>query len=413
MPRRLACSYFLTFFLNSLGVAVAEVDQSPLLDVVSVPAFENLVWPEWISGVESGKPIDPRPVVITGSGDGSNRLFVATQYGAIYWFENRANAEQLHLFLDIRERVMPFKPHENEEGLLGLAFHPEFKQNGEFFVCYSCAPTADFPHRSRISRFRVKPDDPNTANRDSEEVLLELAQPYWNHNGGTIVFGPDGYLYASFGDGGAANDPHMNGQNLKTLHSKILRIDVDKRQGGLAYGIPSDNPFVGQERYARSEIWAYGLRNVWRPTFDRESGALWAADLGQDEWEEINLIKPGGNYGWNLREGRHPFGAGGFSQTENLIEPIWEYDHSVGKSITGGYVYRGSRVPALVGAYLYADYVTGQIWALRYDAEQEKVVSNRSIRTSGSPVITFGEDDQGEVYFASEREIFTFRKAGQ
>jgi glucose/arabinose dehydrogenase len=394
-------------WMIGVGVASAEIDERPL-EVRVEPAFPQLVWPEWLLGADTGLPRDPRPVVITGAGDGSGRMFVATEYGTIHAFRNDPQVEEMTTFLDIRERVMPFKYRENEEGFLGLAFHPRFKENGELFVYYTAKPTADQPHQSIVSRFRVAEGDPNRADPNSEEVILRIDQPFWNHNGGTVVFGPDGYLYVGLGDGGLANDPHMNGQNLQTLLGSILRIDVDRQEEERPYAIPADNPFVGKRWYARPEIWAYGIRNVWRVTFDRETGTCWGADVGQDTWEEINIIRGGGNYGWNLREGRHPFGPGGFAPNENLIEPIWEYHHDVGKSITGGYVYRGRKVPELQGAYLYADYVTGQHWALWYDAAQNAVTANRSILPKGTPVLTYGEDDQGEVYFTSEQEIFTF-----
>ncbi len=346
-------------------------------------------------------------MIITGAGDGSGRMFVATEYGTIHTFENRADVEQMHTFMDIRERVKPYKPNENEEGFLGLAFHPRFKANGEFFVYYSIAPTEARPHASRISRFRTKAGNPQEADPESEEILLEIPDLYWNHNGGTVVFGPDGYLYIVVGDGGWFNDPHMNSQNLHSLFGKILRIDVDHSGSGLPYTIPADNPFRDQPRFARGEIWAYGLRNPWRLAFDRETGVGWAADVGQDAWEEIDLIVRGGNYGWNLREGKHPFGPGGFPESEKLIEPIWEYPHEVGKSITGGHVYRGKKFPVLQGSYLYADYVTGQVWALWYDANRKQVTANRTLREKGFPVLTFGEDDAGEIFLTSEREIFT------
>ena len=392
------------------SVALGEVDESPL-PVEVVTAFPNLEWPDYITGLDTGKARDPRPIIITGAGDGSNRLFVATQYGTIHSFDNDPETSEMSLFLDIQDRVMPFKAWENEEGFLGLAFHPRFKENGEFFVYYSPTPTDDKPHAVRISRFRTKKDNPQEADPDSEEILLEVDEPYWNHNGGTVVFGPDGYLYIVIGDGGAWNDPHMNGQNLHSLLGKILRIDVDRKDEGLPYAIPQDNPFVGQPKYARGEIWAYGLRNPWRLAFDRETGTAWAGDVGQDKWEEIDIIERGGNYGWNLREGMHSFGPGGVEPNENLIEPIWEYHHDVGKSITGGHVYRGKKIPALVGGYLYADYVSGQVWALWYDPEKKEVTVNRTIRKKGAPVISFGEDDEGEVYFTGEREILKFAPA--
>ncbi|QEG33107.1 PQQ-dependent sugar dehydrogenase [Bythopirellula goksoeyrii] len=400
----------------------AELDESPL-PVEVAPAFPELQWPDWITGIDTGKPIKPRPLIITGSGDGSNRLFVATQYGTIHSFENDPNTSEMQLFLDIRDRVVPFKEWEGEEGFLGLAFHPRFKENGEFFVYYTPTPSKDNPHSSRISRFRTKKDNPEEADPDSEEILLEIKEPYWNHNGGTVAFGPDGFLYIVVGDGGAWNDPHMNGQNTHTLLGALLRIDVDHKDEGLAYAIPKDNPFYGQPAppkdgpfagancFPRGEIWAYGLRNPWRVTFDRKTGACWAADVGQDTWEEIDIIQRGGNYGWNLREGQHPFGPAGFPECETLIEPIWEYHHDVGKSITGGHVYRGRKVPELEGAYLYADYVSGKVWALWYDFQNEVVTANRLIQEKGFPVMTFGEDDQGEVYFTTEQDIYKFAPA--
>jgi quinoprotein glucose dehydrogenase len=228
---------------------------------------------------------------------------------------------------------------------------------------------------------------------------MRINHPYWNHKGGTIAFGPDGYLYIAVGDGGAANDPHGNGQNLKTPLGKILRIDVNGKDEGKEYAVPADNPFVNKKD-AAGEIWAYGLRNVWRHAFDRETGTLWAGDVGQDLWEEIDIIVKGGNYGWNLREGFHKFGPKGVEPRADLIEPVWEYHHNVGKSITGGVVYRGKRAPQLVGKYLYGDYVTNRLWALDYDIEAKKVIANYSLgKSENKPVITFGEDEAGEVYF--------------
>ncbi|MCA9091688.1 MAG: PQQ-dependent sugar dehydrogenase, partial [Planctomycetaceae bacterium] len=206
-----------------------------------------------------------------------------------------------------------------------------------------------------------------------------IPQPYWNHNGGTIVFGPDGYLYIGLGDGGLGNDPHNNGQNLQTWLGSILRIDVDRPTDKRAYGIPSDNPFLGQDQLARPEIWAYGFRNVWRIAFDRETHLLWAADVGQNLWEEIDIVHRGGNYGWNLREGQHQFSPQGVSANSRLVEPIFEYHHDIGKSITGGTVYRGKQIPALVGKYVYADYVTGFVWALDYDQSTQKVLGNHVV----------------------------------
>ncbi|MCC7476415.1 MAG: PQQ-dependent sugar dehydrogenase [Pirellulales bacterium] len=382
------------------GRAVAELDERPL-NIRIVPAFPSLQWPEWLTEANTGKPKDPRPVLLLGAGDGTNRVFAVSQYGTVHVWPNRADADRMQTFLDIRSRVQ-YDDRTNEEGLLGLAFHPKYKANREFFVCYTAKPTKQYPHLSVISRFLASADDPNRADPKSEEVLLRIPQPYWNHNGGTIVFGPDGYLYVGLGDGGKRDDPHGNGQNLKTLLGSILRIDVDHQDPGLAYAIPKDNPFVDRGQNARGEIWACGIRNVWRIAFDRKTGDLWAGEVGQDTWEEIDIITRGGNYGWNLREATHKFGPQGSNPRSDLIEPIWEYHHDVGKSITGGNVYRGKQVSELAGAYLYADYVTGQIWALWYDSKNKQVTANRTILPKGEPVLSFGEDDAGETYFVTQ-----------
>ena len=339
------------------------------------------------------------PVVMTHAGDGSDRIFIAGQLGVIHVIPNDQAVKKTKAFLDITKKVT-FKEKQNEEGLLGLAFHPKYKKNGQFFVYYT---TAGAPHTSVVSRFRVSSDDPNRADPASEEELLRIKQPYWNHNGGTLAFGPDGYLYIGLGDGGAADDPKGNGQNLKTLLGSILRIDVDSKSDGKKYGIPKDNPFVGRKD-ARPEIYAYGFRNVWRLSFDAPTKRLWAADVGQNLWEEINLVKSGGNYGWNIREAKRKFVAKGTDRStdtppKGMTDPIWEYHHDQGKSITGGHVYRGKRIPELAGAYLYADYVSGKIWALWYDEKTGQVTANRSIQDKKMPVITFGRDQSGEVYF--------------
>jgi glucose/arabinose dehydrogenase len=378
----------------------SNVDQRPL-EVSTAPAFPKLRWPDWLTGADAGLAQEPRPLIITGAGDGTNRIFVATQPGTIHVFPNDPDVEQMETFLDLRDRIHYRVPQENEEGFLGLAFHPDYEENGEFFVYYTYDYPTERERKSIISRFRVEKNDPNRADPGSEEVIMEIPQPYWNHDGGTLVFGPDGYLYIGLGDGGSARDPHGHGQNLGTLLGSILRIDVDHRDEGRAYAIPKDNPFVDREG-ARGEIWCYGIRNVWRIAFDRETGDLWAGDVGQDIWEEIDIIVKGGNYGWNLREGMHRFGRSGSEPRPDLIEPIWEYHHDVGKSITGGNVYRGKLVPELVGAYLYADYTTGQIWALWYDKVSQRVTANRTIVASGAPVTTFGEDDAGETYYATQ-----------
>lgn len=410
MPNFL-CALILVFALAMSPTAFGEVDESPLA-VDIVPAFPQLKWPGWLTNEDSGKRRPPLPVLLTGAGDGTNRIFVVSQYGVVFVFENSPSASEPKVFLDISDNVS-FNPRENEEGFLGLAFHPKFKENGEFFVYYT-SKTDPGPRHSIVSRFKVSPEDPNRAVRETEERVLVIPQPYWNHNGGTIAFGPDGYLYIALGDGGAGNDPHMHGQNLQSLFASILRIDIDHkdkdREGKeMTYAIPKDNPFVGQPGFARGEIWAYGLRNVWRFSFDRETGTCWAGDVGQNTWEEIDIIVKGGNYGWNLREGAHPFGPFGSGPREDLIEPIWDYGRKYGMSITGGCVYRGTSAPELEGAYLYADYISGHLWALWYDFDRKEVIANRTLREKGAPVIHYGEDDQGEVYFTTpEGDILKF-----
>ncbi|MCA9113920.1 MAG: PQQ-dependent sugar dehydrogenase [Planctomycetaceae bacterium] len=389
------------------GVASEPISGTLPLQVEQ--AFPQLEWTGWEPADERGRVQDFRPIVVTHAGDGSNRVFVATQRGVIHAFENSQDATATKVFLDLRDRVI-YKSNENEEGFLGLSFHPNYRENGEFCVYYT---TRKAPHTSVISTFRRSANNPDKADPESEKVLLEIEQPFWNHNGGTVAYGPDGLLYIALGDGGAANDPFGHAQNTSTLLGSILRIDTSRSEDGKPYAIPADNPLVGQKE-ARPEIFAWGVRNVWRMAFDRETGKLWCGDVGQNLWEEINIVEKGGNYGWNLREATHPFGRKS-SDGQDLKDPVWEYDHQVGKSITGGLVYRGSRLPQLVGKYLYADYITGRIWALKYDAEAGKVVSNESIPSQKLPIITFGDDEQGDVYFtmvtANGRGLFRFAPA--
>ncbi len=359
-------------------------------------AFPKLKWDGWDSEDEGGNIQKLRIIELTHAGKDDNRLFAAAQTGEIFVFENRADVEKSTLFLDLKRKVTQFTlPGANEQGLLGLALHPKFKSNGQVFVSYTKAQD----DRSVISRFTVSKTDPNKADASSEVVLLEVPQPFKNHNGGSIEFGPDGYLYVAFGDGGLRNDPHANGQNLSTLLGSILRIDVDSQSGDKKYGIPADNPFVGVAG-ARPETFALGLRNPWRIAFDPQTGLLWCGEVGQELWEEVNVIRKGGNYGWSTREGTHAFGnREAVKNVPAPIDPVWEYDHGVGKSITGGRVYRSSRVPQLSGKYLYADYVSGSVWALTYDASAGKATRNEQVIASGIPVLAFGQDAAGEVYY--------------
>ncbi len=359
-------------------------------------AFSNLKWDKWEPVDEDGRARPLRLIELTHAADGSNRLFATSQYGAIWAFENKPDVKRSHLVLDLRGQVYDWKSSgANEQGLLGLAFHPDFKTNQQFFVYYS-HPSEK---KSVVSRFTMSQDDPNRANPDSEFVVMEFDQPYQNHNGGPIEFGPDGFLYIGLGDGGDRNDPHAAGQDLSNLLGKILRIDVDHPAGGKPYGIPDDNPFVNAEG-ARGEIYALGIRNPWRLAFDKETGDLWIGDVGQELWEEVNVVTKGGNYGWSTREGSHPFGnRSAVDSVPSPIDPLWEYDHRIGRSITGGRVYRGSRLSELFGKYLYADYVTGTIWALTYDRDSGKATRNEQVIPESIPVLAFGEDQDGEVYY--------------
>lgn len=376
------------------------------LDLEPVLAFPNLKWAGWEPLDDKGRPQSFRPIVVTHARDASGRLFVMEQKGKIYSFKNDPSTTDSQVFLDLSAKVN-YVDRQNEEGFLGMAFHPNYKENGQFFAYYTVVPG----QISVISRFNVSKDDPNKADPASEVEIMRIEQPFWNHNGGTLAFGPDGYLYIALGDGGSGNDPYGNAQNLSSLLGSILRINVNATQDGKNYAIPADNPYV-REKGTRPEIYAYGLRNVWRFSFDRLNGALWCADVGQNLWEEINLITKGGNYGWNLKEGTHPFGAK--STVASVIDPIWEYDHGVGKSITGGLVYRGAKFPDLFGKYVYADYVSGLIWALHYDTEKQQFISNQSIPSEKMPIITFGSDAEGEIYFCqvtnNGQGIYTFKK---
>ncbi|MEL6897983.1 MAG: PQQ-dependent sugar dehydrogenase [Planctomycetota bacterium] len=344
----------------------------------------------------------PRPIVITGASDGSGRLFIASQQGGIFVInEADTEVEEAELFLDLNAAVS-YKDRENEEGLLGLAFHPRFADNGHFFVYYT---TTQRPHVSVISRFTISKDNPSVADPTSELEIMRIQQPYWNHNGGTLAFGPDGYLYVGLGDGGKGNDPLKSGQDLSKLLGSILRIDVNNSTAAQPYAIPADNPLVGKPN-VWPEIYAWGIRNVWRMAFDKKTGDLWAADVGQNDWEEVNLITKGGNYGWSLRESAHRFtrdGGKGSGPRPDLIDPLVEYPHTDnwGRSITGGAVYHGDSAPALRGYYLYGDYVSGRLWAMKLDASTKQVVENRPIEWKKLPVATFGQGDSGEVYMVS------------
>lgn len=382
-----------------------EVDESPL-PVELTPAFDAIKWTGWDDGSASGKSNPLRPLVLTHANDGSGRTFVATQHGVIHSIDK--GAKETKVFLDIQDRVL-YRDNENEQGLLGLAFHPKFKTNGEFYVFYT---DKSKKLENVLCRFKVKKDDPTQADPASEEELLRVSHKFWNHDGGTVAFGPDGFLYLVLGDGGAFNDPDDHGQQTDTLLAKILRLDVDNKGEKTAYAIPKDNPFVGNAKY-RPEIFALGVRNPWRLSFDRKTGQGWFGDVGQNLFEEVNLLEKGANYGWRRREGLHPFWSDGSGPDKKYTDPIWEYSHDVGKSITAGPVYRGKAVPALDGHFLYADYVSGKVWGLKYDEKAKKVTANRPIAAKPLAWMSFGEDEAGEAYLmtysATGKGIYTFK----
>mgnify|MGYP001824950405 FL=1 len=301
------------------------------------------------------------------------------------------------VMLDISNQVL----FSGEQGLLGLAFHPDFTNNGFFYVHYS----ASNPRRSVLSRFTYN-SQTGLASAGSEFILLEVSQPFTNHNGGALAFGPDDRLYVAFGDGGGSGDPDDNAQNRGNLYGTILRINVD---AGSPYDIPPDNPFFG-EAGVREEIWAYGLRNPFRFSFDRLTGTLWAGDVGQNALEEIDIIQAGGNYGWRVLEGTQPFDSSqNTPPNATLIAPVFEYDHSLGSAVIGGYVYRGAASPILWGTYIYGDFGSGRIWSLEYNGV--RVVSNREIANVVS-LTSFGEDNSGELYAVSGNgDIFRFSES--
>lgn len=337
--------------------------------IMTVNAFPNLTF--------------EAPVEFTYASDGSNRVYVVEQAGRIKSFENAASVKSAVLVLDIRKRVS----YGGEMGLLGLAFHPDFKSNGYFYVNY----TKDSPRETVVSRFKITN---GVADPNAETVLFTFAQPYSNHNGGKLAFGPDGFLYVATGDGGSGGDPKNNGQNKQAWLGKILRIDVNSTGKG-HYGIPADNPFKGKAGL-REEIFAYGLRNPWRFSFDAKTGQLWTGDVGQNEIEEIDIVTKGGNYGWRIREADAVYDPSQKPET-TLIDPIHEYQHGAdGNSVTGGYVYRGVANPALQGKYIYGDFGSGRIWALT-QANGKETANQLLIERAGS-ISSFGEDQRHELY---------------
>ncbi|MGI8635784.1 MAG: PQQ-dependent sugar dehydrogenase [Segetibacter sp.] len=329
------------------------------------------------------------PVELVSPDDATNRIFVVEQKGVIKTFPNRADTKNATVFLDIEKKV----ESGGEKGLLGLAFHPNYKSNGYFYVNYTRGKTLE----TVISRFKVSASNPNTADAASEQILLTYAQPYGNHNGGKVAFGNDGFLYIAAGDGGSGGDPGNRAQNKKELLGKILRIDVNRPSGSWQYSIPADNPFINSKEGFREEIYAYGMRNPWRFSFDRETGMLWAGDVGQNKIEEVDIIEKGGNYGWHIMEADECFKSD-TCNTDGLINPIISYKQgsSTGNAVTGGYVCRDKNLPELAGKYIYGDFVSGNIWALSYNGK--KAVKNDLIAKLSGGLSSFGEDSKHNLF---------------
>ncbi len=337
---------------------------------------------------------------------GSSDWYAVEQRGRIVTFPDDAEAKSKTVVLDISDQVK----FGGEQGLLGLAFHPQWPQKPHAYVNYTSTVGGD--RHTRVSRFTRLGEGPKLDPK-SEKILMKVDQPYANHNGGEVLFGPDGYLYVGFGDGGLAGDPQENGQDPGTILGSMVRIDVD---GGDPYGIPKDNPFADSDEGA-AEVWAWGLRNPWRFSFDRKTGALWAGDVGQNAWEEVDIVEGGKNYGWNIKEGTHCYdppmhlkilGSGDCGEgVEGLTPPVFDYSQENGdRSVTGGYVYRGGNIPKLQGKYVYGDYVSGRIWA--YDPEAKE---NELLVDTPLSIASFWESKAGEIGVLSYADGRVYRLA--
>lgn len=356
--------FFLVFFLQSANAQYQLQDAFPNL------TFENAV-------------------DLQHAGDGSDRIFVVEQAGVIKVFQNNAAVTNSRIFLDITDRVSSG----GEMGLLGLAFHPDYETNGYFYVNY----TVSNPRFTRVSRFQVSTSNPDSAGKNSELILMSISQPYSNHNGGQVSFGPDGFLYIALGDGGSQGDPDNHSQNKTSWLGKILRIDVNSTQGVLNYAIPPANPYAGNTQGFKEEIYALGFRNPWRFSFDHAAGSLWCADVGQWLLEEIDIVEAGKNYGWRCYEGNMPYDLTDCNDV--YTPPVWVYPRSEGYSITGGFVYRGPNLPGLFGKYIYADYGSRKVWALNYDGIN--VTTTTLLLTAAASPVSFGVDQNNELYICA------------
>jgi glucose/arabinose dehydrogenase len=425
---------FLLVFLFLSGCATKVVPASPMeTDAQTADAPPATSTPqEEIVSVHTEVIADgfTVPVALVSPPDGSGRLFVVEQGGLIKIIDSQRRV-LTEPFLDLRDRLVELRTGYDERGLLGLAFHPDFGANGRFFVYYTAplrdhAP-ADWDHTNHISEFSISAGDSNLANPDSERILLQIDQPYYSHDGGQIAFGSDGYLYIGTGDGGPGGDPFHHAQSLDSLLGKILRIDVNLQS---PYAIPSDNPFVGED--GLDEIYAYGLRQPYRFSFDSAgSHELFVADVGHDLWEEINIITPGGNYGWNIREGADCFKPKDptelfstctdiDSQGRQFVDPIVQYDRNVGLAAIGGFVYRGEAIPYLYGQYIFADWfsIEGTLFAATPPQSQNQTwtmnevkIANMSFR--GTYVLGFGTDENNEIYILTTKTYSLQSDSGQ
>ncbi len=355
------------------------------------------------------------PLALVQEPDNNNKWYIVEKNGRIFYFANKNNVKEKFLFVDISDSRVDAS---FEGGLLGMAFHPSYSENGFVYLSYTSSDNPDDDNatnfRSHISRYSVNKAG-TKLNLDSEHVLLTINQPWENHNGGNILFGPDGYLYAGYGDGGSGGDPYENGQNINTLLATMLRIDVNVSEAefkkGIYYKIPAENPFANSKSCETGkgcpEIFAWGLRNPWRWSFDRKTKFLWLGDVGQNAHEEIDIIKRGGNYGWRCREGKYPFKLDGCDSNNTFEEPVLDYEHMYkgnntvgirGASVTGGYVYRGTAIPKLQSHYVFADFVHGLLLAIDTNKNSGKP---KLIADTNFAISSFAEDQNGELYFLS------------
>lgn len=374
--KRCSLALMSVFLLVTLTACLGSKDTEPSSTTANGISLSNIFEPHTFE----------RPVGLEHRAGQSDLLYVIEQPGRIMSVNVNQPKEKPSLILDITERV---NDSGNEQGLLGLAFHP--KKPNQAYVNYTTET------HTIIARYDADSNNPALLDPKSEQVLLTIKQPYANHNGGQLAFGPDGYLYIATGDGGSSGDPQNNSQNLQSLLGKILRIDVDKQANGLHYAIPADNPFIDK---GAKEIYAYGLRNPWRFSFDPGTGKLWAADVGQNKFEEIDIIEKGKNYGWRIQEGFECYEPKTGCNKTGLEQPIFTYGRDQGVSVTGGFVYRGSKLPDLKSWYVYADYGTGNIWALSQPSDG--MVKNKTLLQSGRHISSFGTDAAGELYLCTQ-----------